>query len=183
MKMNVYNLASQPCVNTKRSHLRVFTAIVSGLLMLGLGGWRLDKFLIQQESLRDEAALLRSRQEIATDKLALADKVIAAQQKIWKDRIDWANGLVDTTTPVLSRHFDRLEALLPERVKLEAFSFDRSSQKVLTVSVIAASTDGLFELYRRLAMYELKISGETFAKDGAVKATLTVNFPNNEVQK
>ncbi len=178
MEMSTYNLAKSPRINRRLSRWRIMGVVLSTLILVGSGAWRLDRFLSQQHSLRNEAAALRLRQDQARRKISLADKVIQDQKKIWLDRIEWANGLVNTTAPIISRHFEQLEALLPERVRLENLTFDRKGENSLTLEVVAATSSELFELYRRLAGFELKVAGESGFKDGAIKAGLTVAFPS-----
>ncbi len=176
MEKSVYNLASRPRVNQKRSRLRILTVAALGLAMTGIAVWQLDGFLAQQRSFRDQATQLRSRQVLAGEKLAAANTLIKGQQAIWKERIDWANGLMNSTAPILSRHFEQLENLLPERVRLESFGFDREDEHALTLSVVAASENDLYELFRCLAGHGLDVASESSVKDGTIRAGLKVRF-------
>ena len=181
MESRNYNLAARPEVNRVLSRWRILLTVFLILLFSGAGGWRLGRFLSQQRALRRKASALSLRRDQAREKIDRAGKVIVAQQKIWQDRIDWANGLVSDTAPILSRHLERLESLLPERVKLESLKFERGEENSLTLEVVAATGADLFDLYRRLAGFELKVSGETAQKDGTIRAGLTLTLPGKGV--
>lgn len=180
MDIRNYNLAGRPRVNRTRSRWRILLFIILILTMTGVGIWRLDRFLTQQHSLRSEASAFRLRRDRAGDIIRESDKVIKAQQKIWQDRIDWANGLVGSTKPVLSSHLGQLETLLPEKVRLNTLKFERKDADTLALSLIAATNNDLFELYRRLAGFGLNVSGENALDDSTIRAELTVVFPGKQ---
>lgn len=180
MDNKTFNLACRPRVDRRLSRLRILVVAALSLVMIGLAGWRLTGFINQQHSLRNAAAALAQRQDKAGEKKLAADKQIAAQQKIWQDRIDWANGLLDSTAPVLSRHLEQLETLLPERVRLDSLAFTRQEKGCLTLSVLAASGNDLFTLYQSLAGFELNVSSESTGNEGLIKADLTVKLSGGE---
>jgi cell division protein FtsB len=174
------NLATQPQLNRRQSRLRIVAVVGLSLILIGLGTWRLGIFLSQQRSLRDGAAGLRQRQETARRQTQDAEKTILNQKKIWKDRIDWANDMIESLSPVIIRHLDHLESLLPDQVRLESLQFERSSKGELKLTVSAATTATLFELYRRLAEYDLHVSSESPQKEGGYAATLSIALSAGE---
>lgn len=180
MAKSTFNLASSPRVNLKKSRMRMGAALLLGLIMAAAGGWRLDDFMTRQGSLRQEAAALRTRQDEAQERLQKAEKIIVGQQKIWKDRIDWANGLLKSSAPLLSHRLEQLETILPGPVRLDHLSFERREGKTLSLTVVASGEDDLYEMYRRLAGSELKVSSESALRNGGIKATLSLTFADLE---
>lgn len=174
MEIDRINLASQPQVHRSRSRLRI--ALVAGLslVMLGIGSWRLSRFISQQSLFRDGVRTLSQRQDRARQQIKAAEKSIEEQQKIWKERIDWANNLTASLSPVLIRHLNHLETLLPEQVRLDSLTFSRNDKNELSLTITASSMSALFDLYRRLAEYDLHVTSESPRKEGGYKAVMTI---------
>jgi hypothetical protein len=67
-----------------------------------------------------------------------------------------------------------LENLLPDQVRLDSMTFNRNEKHALGLTVSAATMGDLFELYRRLAEYDLHVSSEKPQKEGGSKAVMTI---------
>jgi hypothetical protein len=180
MKKTTYNLAGDRRVDKRafawRAGVLAAAALaLGGLAAAGLARQNRADLGVRSATRREQAQAGAMRAE----SLRMQEE-IAAWKKTWAAELAAANHLIERKSFSFVSRFDLLERVFRSGLRIQHVTMANEATGLVTMTVSAGSLRDLFELYKKLAPYELAISNEVQSQ-GEYQVNLSFRIPNEKI--
>lgn len=168
-----YNLAADRKINGRSFAWRAALLVLATLLLAGLAAFNLSRQFASDRGEKSKSGLI-GRQIVEQQRLdMLHRKEIAAWKKERGKQLTAANRLIQRKSFSFIARLDFLENIFGPGLRLRKIELANESSGRIKVAIAAQSLKELYELYKKLAPFELIIANETQTADGYL---VSLNF-------